>query len=270
MFLAIQRRFTWRKAVPMGLGLVVLLVLLPGLVRAVTIIITEYSLPNISSGPVGIMTGPTGELSFTENSGDRIGKLVTTLPPTLVLGFGASSIQVGSSTTLTFIITNPNASTALSGVSFGTNLPPGLFIATTNDLANTCGGTVSATVGQTPISLSGGTLAGGASCTITFTVQGAVGTFNMTAVVSSTESGKGTASNTATLTVILIPTILILTSSPNPAGVGQSVTFTATVSPITATGTVAFNEVGEGLAVLGRGTPDKWDGSLHYQHPDGA
>lgn len=46
-------------------------------------------------------------------------------------------------------------------------------------------------------------------------------------------------------------TTLDLTSAPNPSTFGQSVTFTATVSPITATGTVTFTE---GAAILGTGT----------------
>lgn len=44
---------------------------------------------------------------------------------------------------------------------------------------------------------------------------------------------------------------LVLTSSPNFSIFGQSVTFTATVSPITATGTVTFTE---GANILGTGT----------------
>jgi virginiamycin B lyase len=38
--------------------------------------ITEYSLPNSSSGPSGITTGPDGALWFTESGTDKIGRIV--------------------------------------------------------------------------------------------------------------------------------------------------------------------------------------------------
>jgi hypothetical protein len=48
-----------------------------------------------------------------------------------------------------------------------------------------------------------------------------------------------------------VSTTLSLTSAPNPSIFGQSVTFTATVSPVAASGTVTFTE---GATVLGTGT----------------
>ena len=44
----------------------------------------------------------------------------------------------------------------------------------------------------------------------------------------------------------------VLTSSPNPSSYGQSVTFTATVSPSTATGTVVFSGIGSAPLVNGQ------------------
>jgi uncharacterized delta-60 repeat protein len=49
----------------------------------------------------------------------------------------------------------------------------------------------------------------------------------------------------------IVPTVISLTSTPNPSRVGQMITLTATVSPITATGTVSFTE---GSTFLGMGT----------------
>jgi len=174
-------------------------------------------------------------------------------PPTLQVAFGAASIQASNSTSLSFTVTNPN-SFALSGVSFSTGLPAQLVIATPNGLINTCGGTVTATAGGTSVSLSGGTLAANVSCTLTLTVQGtAAGTANLTVngagMVSSTQSGTGTAPNTASLTINLNSTTLTLTSSPNPAVLGQSVSFTTTVSPLTATGAVTFSAASAGLSL---------------------
>ena len=38
--------------------------------------ITEYPVPTSGSGPVGITTGPDGNLWFTESQGNKIGKII--------------------------------------------------------------------------------------------------------------------------------------------------------------------------------------------------
>ena len=68
-------------------------------------------------------------------------------PPTIAKAFGAASIVVNGTTTLTFTLTNPNPGIALNGVGFTDNLPAGLVVATPNGLASTCGGTVTAVAG---------------------------------------------------------------------------------------------------------------------------
>lgn len=39
---------------------------------------TEYTIPNANRSPVGITTGPDGNLWFTEYSANKIGKVTTT------------------------------------------------------------------------------------------------------------------------------------------------------------------------------------------------
>src|SRR5437016_14170696 len=55
-------------------------------------------------------------------------------PPTIAKAFGAASIPVNGSTTLTFTITNPNPATDLTNVSFDDMLPSGLIIANPDSL----------------------------------------------------------------------------------------------------------------------------------------
>jgi hypothetical protein len=91
-------------------------------------------------------------------------------PPLLAEQFGAASLPIGGSTTLTFFIVNQNS----SGSSFFTNLaftdtlPNGLVISAPNNLTQGCPGsvTVTAAPGTTGISFSGGFLPAPSSCFI--------------------------------------------------------------------------------------------------------
>jgi len=139
-------------------------------------------------------------------------------PPAIAKAFGAASIPLNGTTSVTFTISNPNASVNgdLTGVAFSDTLPvsggPGsatLVVATPNGAANTCGGTVTATAGSGVISLSGVSIAHNASCILTVNVTGTVAgdANNTTGAISSTEGGTCATSNTATVKVVAPPTI---------------------------------------------------------------
>ena len=86
--------------------------------------------------------------------------------PILAKAFGAVSIGPGTTTTLTFNLSNPNTTVTLTGLGFTDNLPAGLLVATPNGLTGSCGGgAITATAGSGSIVLAGATLAAGASCT---------------------------------------------------------------------------------------------------------
>jgi hypothetical protein len=129
-------------------------------------------------------------------------------PPTIAKAFGAASILVNGTTTLTFTLTNPNPSTALSGVGFTDPLPAGLVVSTPNGLASTCGGTVTAVAGAGSVGLAGGGLPAGGSCTIAVSVTGATAGVkdNTTGAVTSTEGGAGGTAS-ASVAVIAPPAI---------------------------------------------------------------
>jgi Beta-propeller repeat len=134
----------------------------------------------------------------------KIGQIVNAQPPTITKAFGDASISLGSDTSLTFTLNNPNLTTALSGVSFTDPLPPGLIVGTPNGLTGSCGGTVTATPDSSSITLSGGMLAANSGCTFSVTVTGQmVGSWlNTTEAVSSTESGNG---DTASASITVEP-----------------------------------------------------------------
>ncbi|HEY6248330.1 MAG TPA: choice-of-anchor D domain-containing protein [Candidatus Angelobacter sp.] len=149
-------------------------------------------------------------------------------PPTISKAFGATSIPLNGSTLLTFTLSNPNSSNTLTGIGFSDTLPAGLIISTPNGLTTTCTGTITATQGTNVISLSGGTLAATASCSLSVSVTGiAAGTQNnTTGAVTSTEGGTGGTAS-ASITVVAPPTT---TKSFSPGGIQPNGTSTMTIT----------------------------------------
>jgi hypothetical protein len=151
-----------------------------------------------------------------------------TLPPTLA----------ATTTTLS----------ALTGSTFGQ------VVTFTATVAPTASGTMTFMDGSTPLGT--GTLSGGVASFTTTTL--AVGGHSITAVYNgdSTNSGSTSAARTQTVaTATTTTTLAALTGST----LGQAVTFTATVAPSTATGTVTFMD---GSTPLGTGTPSSGVASI--------
>jgi uncharacterized repeat protein (TIGR01451 family) len=133
--------------------------------------------------------------------------VVLPAPPTITKVFGAPSVNINGTTTLTLTLANPNA-TALTGVNFTDTLPAGLLIGVPVGGISNCGGVLTAAGATSAISLTGGALAGNATCSITLNVTGvAQGTqVNTTGPVGSVEGGVGqTATATLVVTNIIDP-----------------------------------------------------------------
>lgn len=201
---------------------------------------------DVSATDVGGLTGNSASASITVIN-----------PPSITKSFAPTSIVFGATSTLTLTLNNSNANSSLSGVAFTDTFPSGLVAATPSNLNSTCSGTASGSGGPTSVSLSGAMLSPGASCTVSASVQGSVGTFNNSVIATSTDVGglTGPTSN-ASLTVTKANTNTTATSSVNPSVFGQSLTFTATVSAVapgagTPTGVVQFLDGG---SPIGSGT----------------
>src|SRR5262249_27073003 len=147
--------------------------------------------------------------------------------PSITKQFGATSIPLNGTTSLTFNITNPNTNVALSGLAFTDSLPAGLVVAATPNLSNTCGGTATAVAGSGSVSLSAGTLASSASCTVSVNIQGTTaGVKNNSVTVTSTEGGTGNTSN-ASITVVGPPSIAkVFGAASIPLNGSTSLSFT--------------------------------------------
>jgi len=170
----------------------------------------------------------------TGNTGNA--SIIVVAPPTIAKAFGASSIAVNASTSLTFTLTNPNTTVALSGVAFSDTLPAGLVISTPNGLTGSCGsGTITATAGTGAISLSGGTIAASGNCSFAVNVTGTSPGLknNTTGSVTSTNGGTGSTASAST-TINKANTMASITSdTPDPSVIGQPVAVNFHVSSAT-------------------------------------
>ena len=151
----------------------------------------------------------------TVTSGTALEPVVITViaPPSIAKAFSPTSVPLNGASTLTFTLTNPNTGTALAGVAFTDTLSSGLVVSAPNGLTDTCGGTAGASVGGATISLTGGSVAASATCTVAVSVTGSsVGTFtNTTGAVSSANGGTG---NTATA-VLTVTAPVAIAPGPN-------------------------------------------------------
>jgi uncharacterized repeat protein (TIGR01451 family) len=163
----------------------------------------------VTGAAAGNFTNTTGAVSATNGGTGNTASANLTVAgaPSITKAFGAATIPLNGTTSLTFSITNPNAGVAFSGLAFIDTLPAGLVVATPNNLSNTCGGTATATPGAGSVSLATGTLASSGSCTVSINVTGTTaGVKNNSVQVTSTEGGTGNTSN-ASVTVAGGPVI---------------------------------------------------------------
>jgi len=162
---------------------------------------------------------PTGQQTLILSGA---GNGATIAPPSITISFGADTIPVGGTTSLTYVIKNPNANLTVSGLAFTDYLGGGIAVATPSGVSGTCnGGTIAAVAGATIVSLAGASLAPLASCTFSINITGTSAALTTNVVyVSSSNAGTGS-SNAATLSVILTQGVV----SPTVLGFGnQSVT----------------------------------------------
>lgn len=198
---------------------------------------------NVTSASAASYTDTTGTVSSSNGgSGSTASANVTfTTLPSLVKSFAAATMAVNGTTALTFTVTN-NGTTAITAVSFTDLFPSGLVLAAAPGLtpASPCGGTAQSWNGSTAstlaggaggITLTGGALAAGASCSFSVNVTAATAaTYSNTASgVASSLGSTGPASNTAAL-VVMAPPQAGKAFSPATIGKGQTAQLTVTLT----------------------------------------
>jgi len=166
---------------------------------------------NITATTAGPHANVSGYVSATESGpntgpgGSASASLTALVPPTVSKQFAPNPVLVNTTSTLTFTLSNPNPNDALTGVSFTDDLPLNLSVPTPPAGAQ-CGGTVTSALvgGLYRITLTGGTLAAGGSCTVTVeAVSSTPGSYaNTSGAVSANIVGAG---NTASDTLLVQP-----------------------------------------------------------------
>lgn len=183
----------------------------------------------VTGATAGNYTNTTGAVSSTNGGTGNTSSASLTVdsPPSLAQAFGAPTVPLNGTTSLTLTITNPNSASALSGIAFTDTLPSGLAVASSPHVSNACGGTATATAGAGTVSLSGGALAAGAQCVVEVDIAGTTSGVKTNSVQgTSTEGGTGNTAN-ASITVVAPPVIIkVFGAAAIPLNGTTSLTFT--------------------------------------------
>ena len=157
---------------------------------------------DVTATVAGVYDNTSGDLtSSSGNSGTAADSLTVEPPPTFAKAFAPGVISVAGVSTLTFTVDNSANTLAVTGLDFTDNLPAGVTVASPSNAATTCGGTVTAVAASGVISFTGGSVAGGATCTVSADVTSSVpgSHVNLTGSLTSSAGDSGTATDTLTV-----------------------------------------------------------------------
>lgn len=177
--------------------------------------------------------------------------------PSIAKSFSPTAVGPNANSTLSFVITNPNAAQALTGASFTDTFPSGL-LASGGSVQVTgagCSGFLPATVnaGDTSFTLTAGNLPANGSCTLSFPVHGPAGNYvNTAGGVTTVETvAAGAPSNAAGLGVGTIGLAKSFGPSTIAAGGTSTVTLTLTNPTAVAQSGGAFTDTLSGMSISG-------------------
>ena len=153
-------------------------------------------------------------------------------PPTLGMSFSPASIATvpaGGSSALTITLSNAN-STIITGLAFGDTLPAGMSVAGLPGTPNSCGGTLSAPVGGSALSLTGGSIPANGSCSVTVNVTAAAAGAYFNSVPQAITANAGVASQASATFYVLAPPLVAKSFTPDAIYSGGSSTLSFTLT----------------------------------------
>jgi uncharacterized repeat protein (TIGR01451 family) len=195
----------------------------------------------VSVNQAGTFINTLGSGALQTNQGSNTGSGSATLtvtssgPPTLAKSFYPGTITTGGTSTLTITLHNPNDAAATLTAPLTDFFPSGMTVS--GSASTTCGGT--ATVGQSGVTLTGGSIPANGSCTVTVQVTvDAPGNFINKLTVGALETSNGSNTTAASATLIEIattPPTLLKSFSPATVVAGALSTLTITLRNLSST-----------------------------------
>lgn len=181
-----------------------------------------------------ITTGATSSANTSPGTPSNTAILVAYLSaPTVTKTFANAAFQVNGTNRFTITLTNPNT-TAITGIAFTDTYPANLFNAATPNLANTCGGTTTASAGVNTLNISGGTIPASGSCLLQVDVTAIVaGSYTNSLTINSVTSsnaGAGPAIAASANTAAYLPPTLSKTFGAASIISGGNTTLNLTLS----------------------------------------
>ncbi|HTC94427.1 MAG TPA: hypothetical protein VK699_13385 [Terriglobales bacterium] len=228
---------------------------------------TTTGVMNNTTGPISAFESGPGAPSNTASLTVNAAPVV--VPPTLAKAFGAPSVPLNGTTSLSFTVANPNSTRELVNIAFNDMLPSGLLVASPNNMMGSClaNAAVIADPGSNNVSLTALALPGSSSCMLSVDVVGITSGVknNTTSNITATfDDGSGTfigitgAPASASMVVVVPPSI---SKSFNPnviaPNVPSTLTFTITnpaINPVAESGVAFSDTLPAGLMVANSST----------------
>ena len=204
------------------------------------------TLTNTATASASVNDPDTGNNSATDSD-------TTVVVPMLgfAQAFAPATIAQGETSTVTFTIDNTANAVNVSALAFTNSLPAGVEVAPSPNASSTCG-TFGATAGATSLSLSGGAVTAGNSCTVSVDVRGVgFGAFvNTTSTLTSNVPDAPPAQ--AVLTVTAFPLDALMAFNPTTINQFETTTITYTLrnfSTLQATSVALSDTLPSGVTV---------------------
>ena len=166
---------------------------------------------NSNATTSGRVLALNGAVTLDSNNVSVTSCAATVNPPVIGKSFDKPSIIAGGDSLLTLTLSNSDSTAATMKSALTDTFPTGVFVS--GKTSTTCGGTVTALMGKSSLSLSGGTIPADGSCTVTVEVTAPVAGSYINSVPSGalkTSNGNNVAPAVATLTVtpVITPTLV--------------------------------------------------------------
>jgi uncharacterized repeat protein (TIGR01451 family) len=190
-----------------------------------------------NSLPAGALVTSNGSNSAPAVATLTVSAAAVVIPPTLGKTFSPATIDAGGQSTVTISLVNPGSTIATLTAPLVDTLPVGMVIADVADASTTCGGVITAVAGGSTVTMTGGAIAAGGSCTVKVAVHATSGGTYVNSLPSGalqTSNGNSAGAAAATLLVnapgvVLAPTI-VKTFGPSTIDAGGHSTVTITLS----------------------------------------